>query len=122
MKNEKIKIKELELEIEHLLRMLKNSEASRWPVLDYKISADTPHMPSVTIMRDKLSRHCVAFDALLSFASGILGKDENKITAQDLFMFNKARFHAHEDYIRNASFPVDFYLAKIKELLEENKE
>ena len=79
---------------------------------------DPSEIPSdkVYLIKDRLQDFNNHFKGMLYFCSRILNKPEDEITMLDLKQFEIARFHRHEQYVKNMSFPVSLYLSRIREL------
>lgn len=71
----------------------------------------------VILMRDRFESIKNNYAGMLYFCKRITGLDSPSM--RDLETFEVARFHANEGYKKNLSFPIDYYLAKIKELEAE---
>jgi len=66
----------------------------------------------VHIMKEDFIEWRNHFGAMLYFCQRIVGKE--RFSIPDLRNFEEIRFHEHQGYVKNRSFPVASYIARIE--------
>lgn len=76
----------------------------------------TPQNDRVVIMRDRFLSISNNYKGMLYFCSNVLDVPRKNVNMLMLKQFDIRRFQDNERFKRNLSWPVDYYLKRIKEL------